>query len=91
MKTEIKEMEEDEQEDQFNPLAQKKDTEMKPRKEASIWDSLKETFMLGTLNVILPTADVVTDLLMVMKLFRNNHPNWAGLLLVPFLLNYLLS
>ena len=51
---------------------------------------IKETFLLGSLNVALPTADVYSDLALTTKLFYNNHPNWASLLLVPFLVNYTL-
>ena len=52
---------------------------------------IKETFLLGSLNVALPTVDVYSDLALTTKLFYNGHPNWASLLLGPFLVNYTLS
>ena len=51
----------------------------------------KETLLMGSLQVILPTSDVYTDLALTTKLFYTNHPKWASLLLVPFLINYTLS
>ena len=50
----------------------------------------KETLLMGSFHVILPTGDVYTDLALSTKLFYNNLPNWASLLLVPFLINYTL-
>ena len=52
---------------------------------------MKETLLMGSLHVVLPTGDVFTDLALTTKLFYNNHPNWASLLLGPFLANYTLS
>ena len=51
---------------------------------------MKETFLLGSLNVALPTVDVYTDLALTTKLYDNDHPNWASLLLGPVLINYTL-
>ena len=51
----------------------------------------KETLLMGSFQVVLPTADVYTDLALSTKLYDNNHPNWASLLLGPFLVNYTLS
>ena len=61
------------------------------QEQGTVVEPKKETVLLGFFNVILPTVDVVTDLMMIVKLFMKNHPKWAGLLLGPFLLNYLLS
>ena len=52
---------------------------------------MKETLLMGSLQVVLPTSDVYTDLALTTKLFYNNHPIWASSLLVPFLVNYTLS
>merc|ERR1712037_94708 len=48
----------------------------------------KEIFLLLLLNILLPTVDVYSDLALVTKLYYNDHPNWASLLLGPFLVNY---
>ena len=50
----------------------------------------KETLLMGSLQVILPTSDVYTDLALTTKIFHK-HPIWASSLLVPFLINYTLS
>ena len=50
----------------------------------------KEIFLLVLLHILLPTVDVYSDLALVTKLYYNNHPNWARLLLGPFLVNYTL-
>ena len=52
---------------------------------------MREIFLMGSFHVILPTGDVYSDLALTTKLFDNGHPNWASLLLVPFLANYTLS
>ena len=52
---------------------------------------IKETFLLGSLNVALPTVDVYSDIALSAKLYYNGHPNWASLLLGPFLVNYTLA
>ena len=83
----MKEMEEEGQEGKGKgnkslASAQEQETVVEPR---------KETAVLGFFNVILPTVDVITDLNMIVKLFRNGHPKWVSLLLGPFLMNYLLS
>ena len=46
---------------------------------------------MGSLQVVLPTGDVYSDLALTAMLYDNNHPNWASLLLGPFLVNYTLS
>ena len=51
---------------------------------------MKETLLMGSLQVVLPTGDVYTDLALIIKLFYNNNPIWASSLLVPFLINYTL-
>ena len=83
----------------------------------------KETFLVGTLKIGLPTADVYSDGVLMFKLYRGfphhpdcdiwdgwkimnetclagipdeqlqyeNHPTWATMLVVPFLLNYIAS
>ena len=65
---------------------------------------LKESLLLGSLNVVLPTVDVYSDVALAVKLYSNvsvvldgrthysnGHPKWATSLLIPFLVNYLLS
>ena len=52
---------------------------------------VKEILPLAALNIGLPTADIYTDLYMVIKLWSNGHPRWAGCLLAPLLLNYILT
>ena len=65
---------------------------------------LKETFLLGTLNVGLPTFDVYSDIGLTYKLYtttvrsydwrskswttNTGHPIYATILLIPFLINY---
>ena len=51
----------------------------------------KETFLLGSFNVILPTVDVYSDVALMTRLYSNGHPGWATLLLCPVLTNYSLS
>ena len=54
---------------------------------------LKETFLLGTLNVGLPTVDVYSDLALTTKLYLhvNKHYIYATSLLIPFFINYALG
>ena len=52
---------------------------------------IKETMILLVLNTCLPTFDVFSDLFLIVKLYNNENPIWARLLLVPFLANYLLT
>ena len=52
---------------------------------------MKETFLLGSLNVALPTVDVYSDIALATKLYYYGHPNWASVLLGPFLVNYTLA
>ena len=51
---------------------------------------IKETFLLGSLSVALPTVDVYTDIALTSKLYHHGHNTWATLLLLPLLVNYLL-
>ena len=53
----------------------------------------KETFLLGTLNVGLPTVDVYSDLVLSTKLYLhvNRHYIYATSLLIPFFINYALG
>ena len=41
------------------------------------------------LNILLPTADVFTDINLAVKLFSGGHPIVATVLLMPCLLNYI--
>ena len=41
------------------------------------------------LNILLPSADIVTDVILVVKLYSANHYEIATVLLTPFLLNYI--
>ena len=43
------------------------------------------------LSVILPTADVGTDLILITKLYKLSHPKTASSLLFFFLLNYMMG
>ena len=52
---------------------------------------MKETFLMGSLNVALPSVDVCSDIALATKLFYYGHPKWASLLLGPFLVNYTLA
>ena len=54
---------------------------------------LKETFLLGTLNVGLPTVDVYSDLALTTKLYlyEKRHYIYATSLLIPFFINYALG
>ena len=54
---------------------------------------LKETFLLGTLNVGLLTVDVYSDLALTTKLYlhEKRHYIFATSLLIPFFINYALG
>ena len=41
------------------------------------------------LNILLPTADVFTDIILIVKLYFGGHPNTATVLLMPCLLSYI--
>ena len=41
------------------------------------------------LNILRPTADVFSDIVLVVKLYSGDHPAMATFLLMPFLLNYI--
>ena len=51
----------------------------------------KDIILLLVLNITLPTFDVYSDLYLIIRLFINGHPKYAGSLLTPFLLNYVLT
>ena len=53
-------------------------------------DPMKETFVFGSLKVVLPIVDVFSDVAMTTKLYINDRPDWASLLLGPVLINYAL-
>ena len=53
-------------------------------------DPLKESFVFGSLKVALPIVDVYSDVAMTTKLYLNDRPDWASLLLGPVLINYAL-
>jgi hypothetical protein len=57
----------------------------------STWEKVKETMLLLPLNIILPSADVYSDLYLIAKLIISGHKLFAGLLFLPFALNYLLT
>ena len=49
----------------------------------------KSILIIVALNIILPTADIVTDIYLVYKLYRGAHYKMATAMLTPFLLNYI--
>ena len=53
-------------------------------------EKITETSVIMTINMALPTVDVYSDLYFIAKLIIHNQLKWAGLLLAPFLLNYLI-
>ena len=52
---------------------------------------LKESLLLLTFNVVMPLVDIGSDVYMIQRLLRNGLAKFAGLLVVPFLMNYFLS
>ena len=58
---------------------------------------VKSILIILALNIILPTADIVTDINLVVKLYRGiedwrgnyYHPKMATAMLTPFLINYI--
>ena len=52
---------------------------------------IKESLVLASLSIALPTVDVYSNIALTSKLFWNGHPKWATALLVPFVVNYALS
>ena len=50
---------------------------------------VKTILIILALNILLPTADVFTDIILVIKLYSGGHPAIATVLLMPFLLNYI--
>jgi len=60
---------------------------------AEIVMEVKTILLMVALNIILPTADIVTDINLVIKLYRGangeTHPYMATAMLIPFLLNYI--
>ena len=57
----------------------------------AIVNPIKETFLLGSLNVAFPTVDAYSDILLATNLYHNGHPNWASPLLGLSLVNYTLA
>ena len=53
-------------------------------------DPIKETFVFGSLKDALPIVDVYSDVAMTTKLYLNDRPEWATLLMGPVLINYAL-
>jgi len=51
----------------------------------------KETMLLGTFHVALPTFDVYSDIALTMRLYLNEHYKYATSLFIPFLINYVLG
>ena len=51
----------------------------------------KEILLIFILNIGLPTADIYSDLSLIVEFFTKGHLNYATFLLVPFLLNYILT
>ena len=51
----------------------------------------KETMLLGTFRVALPTFDVYSDIALTMRLYLNEHYKYATSLLIPFFINYVLG
>ena len=58
---------------------------------------VKPILMMVALNILLPTLDIVTDINLIVKLYRGaedadgrwyNHPKMATAMLIPYLLNY---
>jgi len=50
-----------------------------------------DSLPLFVLNIILPTVDIYSDLALVIQMFLSSEASIGGILLVPFLLNYLLT
>lgn len=50
----------------------------------------KETFLMSSFKVVLPTMDVYSDIALATKLCIKQHYMWATSLLLPFLINYTL-
>jgi len=50
-----------------------------------------EVLILLVLSLFLPTLDIFSDVNLIIHLYIHGHPNFAALLLVPFLLNYFLA
>ena len=55
------------------------------------FNPVKETFLIGSSKVALPTVDVYSDVALTKKLYVYGQSKWASLLLGPLLLNYVLS
>ena len=51
----------------------------------------KETMLLGTFHVALPTFDVYSDIALTMRLYLYEHYKYATSLLIPFFINYVLG
>ena len=50
---------------------------------------VKTILIILALNILLPTADVFTDIILVVKLYFGGHLAMATVLLLPCLLNYI--
>ena len=55
-------------------------------------EKLKNVIPIFLFNILLPTADIVTDLELIIKLFLGNKYGVVGTaLLIPFTLNYIFT
>jgi len=54
-------------------------------------EKLKNLIPIFLLNILLPTADIVTDLELIIKLFLGNEYGFGTALLIPFTLNYIFT
>ena len=56
-----------------------------------VMGKIKESILLLTFNIVMPLVDIGSDMYMIQRLLINGLPKFAGLLVVPFLMNYFLS
>ena len=54
-------------------------------------EKLKNVIPIFLFNILLPTADIVTDLELIIKLFLGNWHEVGTALLIPFTLNYIFT
>ena len=59
--------------------------------EMTIVQKLKSITVPILCNILLPVFDVFSDARIIIILFLGSHPNFALMLLLPFLLNYIVS
>merc|ERR1711936_170268 len=52
---------------------------------------VKDAGLFTILGVVVPTADVFSDLFLIIELYSGGHKWYATTLLIPFLLNYILA